>query len=184
MRAFIALEISDSKVLDALVAFQQEMSGTGADLKLVERVNLHFTVKFLGEVSDGQVKDADARLRGLHLNGTQIDVTGVGAFPNISRPNVVWVGVPPDQEDRVGPIAQAAIAVLEGVGERDSRPFRAHATLARVRSGMRINELTSLLRANSNRAFGSLILTHLKLKSSTLTPQGPTYADLGAYALA
>lgn len=183
MRAFVALEISDPKVLDSIVAFQGELSKTGADLKLIERQNLHFTVKFLGEITESQVKEVDARLKALHMAGALVDVIGVGAFPNIGRPNVIWVGVPAEQEGRVGPIAQAAIASLEGLGERDSRPFVAHATVARVRSGNKLTELTSVLRASSDRAFGPLTLTQLKLKSSTLTPQGPTYADMGVYAL-
>ncbi len=183
MRAFVALEISNPSVLDALVVFQQELSGKGADMKLVERENIHFTVKFLGEISEVQAKEADSRLRSLSLKGAKVEVRGVGAFPNVGRPNVVWVGVPSDQEVRVSAIARAAIEVLDEVGESDTRPFRAHATLARVRSQRGSSELSSLLRASSDRPFGPIALTQLKLKSSVLTPQGPRYSDVGVYAL-
>jgi 2'-5' RNA ligase len=59
MRAFIALEIPDLRVLDSIVAFQRELSATGADLKTVERENLHFTVKFLGEITPDQAREVD-----------------------------------------------------------------------------------------------------------------------------
>lgn len=183
MRAFVALEISEPEVLDALVVFQQELSWTGTDLKLVERENLHFTVKFLGEISESQAKDADARLRGLRLSSAQVDVRGVGAFPSIGRPNVVWVGVPESQEGQVVQIAQSAIGALEGIGKTDRRPFRAHATLARIRSRRESKELTSLLNASSDRAFGSITLRQLKLKSSVLSSSGPAYSDVGVYKL-
>jgi 2'-5' RNA ligase len=183
LRAFVALEISEPKVLDALVAFQQELSRTRADLKLVERENLHFTVKFLGEISESQTKEADARLKGLHLSSAQVEVRGVGAFPSVGRPNVIWVGVPESQEVSVLRIAQSAIGALEGIGETDRRPFRAHVTLARLRSGRQSKELASLLNANSNRTFGPLALKQLKLKSSVLSPTGPTYSDVGVYSL-
>jgi 2'-5' RNA ligase len=184
MRAFIALEISDSKVLDSIVAFQRELSATGADLKTVERENLHFTVKFLGEITLGQAREVDERLKRLRLGRADVEVRGVGAFPNISRPSVIWAGVPPAHEERVRPIAQGTIAALEGIGESDKRPFAAHVTMARVRSVGRIGELTSVLRSNSDRSFGEIRLAELKLKSSVLGPRGPTYSDIGAYLLA
>ncbi|MGP8124544.1 MAG: RNA 2',3'-cyclic phosphodiesterase [Nitrososphaerales archaeon] len=183
MRAFVALEISDHQVLDSIVAFQRELSATGADLKTVARENIHFTVKFLGEITQGQAREVDERLRSLRLGRATVEVRGVGAFPSIGRPNVVWAGVPPAHEERVRPIAQGAIAALEGVGEQDRRPFTAHATLARVRSPRGSNELTTVLRSNPDRMFGEVRFLELKLKSSVLGPQGPTYTDIGAYPL-
>jgi len=184
MRAFVALEISDPKVLDSIVAFQRVISATGADLKAVERENLHFTIKFLGEIAPSQAREVDERLKRLHLGRADVEVRGVGAFPSVSRPNVIWAGVPPAHEERVKPIAQGAIASLEGIGESDSRPFTAHVTLARVRSVRGIGELTSVLRSNSDRSFGEVRLAELKLKSSVLGPRGPTYTDIGVYPLA
>ncbi len=184
MRAFVALEISDPRVLESIVAFQRELSATGADLKTVERENLHFTVKFLGEISPAQAREADEHLKRLHLSGADVEVRGVGAFPSISRPSVIWAGVPPAHEERVRAIAQGAIAALEGIGESDKRPFTAHVTLTRVRSVRGAGELTSALRSNSDRSFGGIRLVELKLKSSVLGPQGPTYTDIGEYPLA
>lgn len=183
MRGFVALEIPDASVLDALVAFQQELAKTGSDLKVVERENLHFTVKFLGEISDSQAKEADARLKALSLSAADVEISGVGAFPSIGRPNVIWVGVPPAQEERVGQITGPVIRSLEGIGETDTRPFRAHATLARVKSGRNAVELTGLLKRSSDRSFGSVSLNQLKLKSSVLSSKGPTYSDIGVYSL-
>jgi len=153
-------------------------------LKAVERENLHFTVKFLGEITSGQAQEVDARLKRLHPGSTDVEVRGAGAFPSVGRPNVIWVGVPPAHEERVRPIAQRAIAALEGIGESDKRPFTPHATLARVRSARGISELASVLRSSSNRSFGEVRFVELKLKSSVLGPRGPTYTDIGVYPLA
>ena len=183
MRAFVALDISGTEVIDAMVAFQAELTSTGADVKTVERENIHFTVKFLGEISQAQARDADNRLRGLRLNALTAEVKGVGAFPSVRRPGVVWVGVAREQEPRVKAIADAAISVLEGIGQNDKRPFTPHATLARVRSDRGSGNLTQLLRLNTDRSFGVIRLKELKLKSSVLSRQGPTYTDMGAYAL-
>jgi 2'-5' RNA ligase len=184
MRAFVALEISDRKALDSLVAFQRELSATGTDLKTVERENLHFTVKFLGEITKGQAREVDERLKRLHPGRADVELRGVGAFPNVSRPNVIWAGVHQAYEEQVRTIAQGAIDALEGIGESDRRPFTAHVTLGRVRSQRGIGELASVLRSNSDRSFGEIRLVELKLKSSVLGARGPTYADVGRYPLA
>ncbi len=170
-------------MLDSLVAFQGEVKATGADVKLVERENLHFTVKFLGDVTDVQAADVMSRLQCLRLKGADVDVEGAGAFPSPTRPRVVWAGVAPEHEALVSPIAKAVISSLEGIGDRDDRPFRAHITLGRVRSGRNSGELARLLLKNHERSFGPVRLSELKLKSSVLTPSGPIYRDLGVYPL-
>jgi 2'-5' RNA ligase len=179
----VAIEIPDKGVLDSLVSFQRELAATGADLKLVEKQNLHFTVKFLGDISETQASDADARLRSLQLGGAVVSVVGVGAFPTVHRPNVVWVGVGRDDESKVRFIAEGVIKALEGIGESDNRPLQAHLTLARVRSGVNRGELAALIRVSSEKAFGSIKLTTFRLKSSQLTPSGPIYRDVGVYNL-
>jgi len=183
MRAFVALDISNPQVLESIVAFQRELSATGADLKMVERENIHFTVKFLGEVTENQALDVDARLKRLHLSKADVEVKGVGAFPSIGRPRVVWAGVPRAHEERVKPIAEGVLIALDGIGEQDRRPFAAHATLGRVRTGRGSTELTSVLRSNADRPFGEISFENLKLKSSVLGPRGPTYEDIGVYPL-
>ena len=183
MRAFVALEIPDNRVLDSLVSFQRDLAGTGADVKLVERENLHFTLKFLGEISELQAAEADRRLKSLSLSGGEVAVAGVGAFPNHRRPRVVWAGVRPKDEGTVAPIASSVVGALEGIGESDPRPFAAHVTLARVRSERNAGGLVALLESSSGKSFGGFRLASVRLKSSRLTPQGPVYSDLGVYQL-
>lgn len=182
MRAFVALEIP-SPALDSLVKFQEELSATGADIRLVERQNLHFTVKFLGEISESQAAEVGSRLGNLVLKGMEVEVRGTGAFPNPSRARVVWAGVSREHEALVAPVAQQVIDSLDGIGERDERPFRAHVTLGRVRSTRNFRQLEQFLRDNSDRPFGVVRLSRLKLKSSVLSTGGPVYTDLGVYPL-
>ena len=182
MRAFVALEVP-ATTIDSLVDFQKELSSSGADLKLVERENLHFTMKFLGEISETQAAEADSRLRSLSLKSARVEVRGVGAFPSASRPRVVWAGVTKEHERLIIPTAKAVLDSLADIGERDERPFQLHLTLARVRSDRNVRELQDFLRRNADRSFGVADITSLRLKSSQLTPQGPVYRDVGAYQL-
>jgi RNA 2',3'-cyclic 3'-phosphodiesterase len=182
MRAFVALDVPGPTV-DSMVSFQGELSATGADLKLVERENLHLNVKFLGEINEAQAADVRSILGSLGLRGAEVEVKGAGAFPSTSRPRVVWAGLAKEHEPLVTPIAQKVIEALVGIGERDDRAFRPHITLARVRSGRNLRELEDLLRGNSERSFGAVRLSELKFKSSVLSPGGPVYKDLGVYPL-
>lgn len=183
MRAFVALELPSEQVLREIVALQQELAKCGADIKLVDRQNLHFTVKFLGEISEDQARESGRRLEGLGLAGGEVTVIGVGAFPGLKRPNVVWAGVAPGDTALITHIAEVAIGALEGIGEKDQRGFQPHLTLARVRSGRNREALSSFIRQNSDRTFGTVRLSEIKLKSSLLTPKGPIYSDIGVYPL-
>ena len=182
MRAFVAIDVP-SQVLDSLAGFQSELARTGADLKLVERENLHFTLKFLGEITEAQAEEARARLGRLRLPPFRVDVSRAGAFPSLRRARVVWAGVPPEHEAVMLPLAREVIEALQGIGERDERPFQPHITLARVRTSRNIRELGDFLQKSSERPFGTADLTEFKLKSSTLTPGGPVYKDIGAFPL-
>lgn len=182
MRAFVALEIP-GQVVESLSGFQRELASTGADLKLVERGNLHLNLKFLGEISEREAAEVRARLGRLSSRRASVEVRGTGAFPTPARPRVVWAGLAAGQESLVTPIAAEVKGLLEGIGERDERPFRAHITLARVRSPRNVRELAELLRENTDRPFGGVDFAEVKLKSSLLTPAGPVYEDVGVYPL-
>jgi len=183
MRAFVALEIPDPAVLDRIVSVQKEIFATGADVKLVERENLHYTVKFLGEISQAQAAEASSRLNGLKLNSVEIDVQGIGVFPSSSRPRIIWVGAAEEDAAKVSALAGEVIKSLQGLGESDSRPFRPHLTIARVRSARNVRELSAAVARSGNMVFGRVKLAALKLKSSVLTPKGPVYSDVGVYPL-
>ncbi len=179
----MALDISSSAVVDSLFAFQRRLLSTGADARLVERENIHFTVKFLGEITEAQLQAARERLRSIDATGGVVEVRGVGAFPSTSRPSVVWAGVAPGHERTVRAIAEKAMSLLEGIGEDDRRGFTPHVTLARVKSPRNTAALSALIGASAGLAFGEAGLTELKLKSSILGPRGPTYADIEAFGL-
>ncbi|QQG48796.1 MAG: RNA 2',3'-cyclic phosphodiesterase [archaeon] len=183
MRVFVALEISDPKALDAIGEVQRELVETGADLKTVERGNIHFTLKFLGEVSEAQAKKAAARLKKLELKGAALEVKGVGAFPRPADARIVWVGVGEPGRTSVTAFAAAVVGALAGIGETDSRPYTPHATVARIRSSRGVSRLAKVLREHADTPFGAFTAGELKLKSSVLSPVGPSYRDLGVYPL-
>ena len=182
MRAFLAFEVSREVVQSLLVA-EEELRKTRADQKVVAVENLHFTVKFLGEVPDDTVKEIEKRLSGLTLSSFEVRVRGVGAFPDIRRPRVVWAGVSPESAEAINTAASAFLGALEGVGRPDDHEFHPHITLSRVRSPRNSGALVAFLQQNAARDFGTTRIASLKLKSSMLSHSGPTYTDVREYPL-
>lgn len=183
MRAFLSLDIENEAVMREMVRAEEELASTGADLKLVERQNLHFTVKFFGEIAESQVPEIDKRIGDLELKQIDARVAGVGVFPDLRSPRVVWVGVAPPDADSVTSIGESVIAAVQGIGQPEDHEFHPHITLARVRSGRNKQELARYVQENAARAFGASPIRTLKLKSSVLGPNGPTYTDVKVYSL-
>jgi 2'-5' RNA ligase len=171
------------EVRENLMRVEEGLKLTRADLKLVERENLHFTVKFLGEIPETMVEEVDKRLRTLALRRMEVSVKGLGAFPDARRPRVVWAGVSPQDLGSISSSGQQVIDVLEGIGESDDRGFHPHITLARVRSPRNTEALASAIHDLSAKEFGRSTIESLKLKASSLTPNGPIYRDIKEYAL-
>jgi 2'-5' RNA ligase len=171
------------EVRDNLVRVEDELRQTRGDIKVVERDNLHFTVKFLGEIPESAVEEVDRRMRGLALRRMEVGVRGLGAFPDLRRPRVVWAGVAPQDIPSVTNSGQQVIDALEGIGESDERGFHPHITVARVRSPRNLESLAFVIRESSAKEFGRSTISTLKLKSSDLTPGGPIYRDVKEYSL-
>jgi len=178
MRCFIAVDVEEPKLLDAIAEAQRRLQSSGADLKLVERENLHITLRFLGEIPPSLAEAVGELIREMSFKPFRVCFRGVGAFPNIHRPRVIWIGVSDGAEELKGLYAQVERGLL-GLGLRgEDRPFTPHLTIARVRSGRNRDRLAMTLESLIDAEFGSLTVSHVRLKRSTLTPRGPIYTTL------
>src|SRR5262249_43385610 len=94
MRTFIAVAL-DSAIRNHAVALQGELGQTGMTVKWVEPENLHVTLLFLGEVDARETLDVCRTVQAAAetIPPFDIEVTGVGGFPNLRRPRTLWIGV-------------------------------------------------------------------------------------------
>lgn len=175
-RGFVAVPVAARPPLPALL---DELATLQADVKPVEPGNLHFTLSFLGQV-DEAMRPALARALAAAVEGLRafdLELAGVGAFPSARRPRVVWAGVADPR-----PLVAVALRVREELAKvgapADEKDFRAHLTLARVRSPRGVEEVVSFLKRHGNEPLPATRVEDVRLYKSVLGPHGPTYEAL------
>lgn len=177
-RCFVAVDLEDERIAERIRGFQEDLAGTGNPMKLVEPENLHFTLKFLGNVVVARVEAVRNALRTLRFNPFTVEVRGVGYFPGGSRVNVVWVGVGRGEQE-LKAVYEEVESKLQKIGfQRERRGFTAHLTVSRVKAVRDRARLLKLIEEWRSYVFGSFEVDKVKLKRSILTPRGPIYRDL------
>jgi len=178
LRSFIAIDVEEKTIIEKIIEIEKKLQETGALLKLVEPENLHITIKFLGEISEKElplikkILEKNAEL----FEPFEITLEKLGAFPSISHPRVIWVGIS-QNKDKVTSLANKISADLERAGfRREERAFHPHITIARVKR--QNSRLKKEITQYQNSVFGRMIINNIRLKKSTLTPQGPIYTTI------
>jgi 2'-5' RNA ligase len=111
-----------------------------------------------------------------------VRLVGAGAFPNLRRMNVVWVGM--EGAEPLVEIARRLEAGMEPLGyPREGRDFSAHVTVARVKGPRGLDDVRRVLEARARDAFGGASVDRIRLKKSVLTPQGPEYSTVAEVSL-
>ncbi len=132
MRTFIAIELSQA-VQQALTAVQQKMRPLVSFARWTHPDGTHLTLKFLGEAQQDQIDKIKTELDRIAsaFGPFKLVLNGVGAFPRLAAPRVLWVGI--DQSDvarRLQTEIESAISPLGFPTEK--RDFKPHLTLARL----------------------------------------------------
>ena len=178
MRCFVAIDVSPD-VRAALARAQTAVRAIarGTDVRWVDPAQLHLTVQFLGQVPDPQVPDIAARLETVAATTPPITLAaaGLGAFPTVRRARVVWAGVTTGAAE-LAALAQGVGAALAPLGfPPEDRPFRAHATLGRVRSPRALGALARALERHGGVDLGTWTAREIVLYQSRLRPTGAVY---------
>ncbi|MBI3640003.1 MAG: RNA 2',3'-cyclic phosphodiesterase [Thaumarchaeota archaeon] len=173
MRTFVAVEIQNNEVLDNIAKLQSDLK---IKAKPVSKENMHFTLLFLGEVSDEIAPKITEALKSITFSPILISFNGIGAFPNPRFPRVIWIGVDDTASQNLVKLAKQVEEKLRPLGFKSDKPFKPHLTIFRIKNN--IGDVSKELDKLKTIQLGHDTITELKFKKSILTPSGPIYTDL------
>jgi 2'-5' RNA ligase len=179
IRSFVAVSISE-EIRKLAGAFVETLGREVHGVRWVKPENLHLTLKFLGDVSEGQLPELKTALDGAagHHRPFSLGFGGAGVFPPRGRPRVVWI----DLAAGAGEMAALQADVeggLEPLGfPPEGRPFSPHLTIGRAGKSGDPRALSSALAAAGDISWGECVVDRVHLMRSDLFPTGPRYSIL------
>jgi RNA 2',3'-cyclic 3'-phosphodiesterase len=177
MRTFIALDISNTSLLEGLQnELVTENKWNQQIIKPVRNDNLHFTIIFLGEIDSENIERIKTKLAELQFKPINITYLNIGVFPNLYSPRVVWVGVDKISGQQLISLSAKVISKISDIGFKSDKAFIPHLTLFRIRK--RELDLKNTLSKYNGSTFGSDIITRLQLKQSIISQSGPIYSNI------
>lgn len=190
MRCFVAILLSE-EVRALLAAEVERLRPLSRAVAWVPAANLHITLRFLGEQSEEQVAPAVEALRQAAEATSPFALTlhGIGGFPGLERPRILWVGAAEGALEARALQARAETALERRGFGREQRLWHPHVTIGRVFDERRWRrdtspELRSVVAGVATRTFGAFRVTSVSLMRSELSPQGARYNELAQIPLA
>jgi 2'-5' RNA ligase len=188
IRSFIAIELPDELKL-ALAQLQTQLkTGKHPSVKWVDPGSIHLTLKFLGNISPDKISQITEAMTvaAQEVSPFHLELKGLGAFPNLRRVQVIWVGV----EGEVAQLSQLQQRIesnLVPLGfTPQTRAFTPHLTLARLREGASLAEQQSLGQLIASTKFEGaygFTVDSVNLMRSQLTREGAVYTRLSSVKL-
>jgi 2'-5' RNA ligase len=181
IRSFVAL-LLDERVREAVAAAVDRLRPLCSAVAWVPARNLHLTLQFLGDQSEERLAEAEAALAEAAAASPPLEMTlhGIGAFPGLERPRILWVGLARGALETRRLQAQVAEALSARGFPREERPWHPHLTIGRVHDERRWRrEASAPLRAALAQAagttFGTQRVAEVALMRSDLSPNGARY---------
>lgn len=183
VRSFIAISLAEP-ARATVVAYLERLRATIGGVAWTRPAHLHLTLKFLGDVDVELIPALAERLRAVAAATPPftLRVVGVGAFPGLARPRVLWVGVESPVLPALGDAVERACRA-EGFAA-EPRALRPHVTLGRVRAGGRSGHPDlAFLASDGGHELGSSPVSELVLFRSELRSGGAHHHALATLPL-
>ncbi|WP_067957153.1 RNA 2',3'-cyclic phosphodiesterase [Nitrosopumilus sp. Nsub] len=173
MRVFVSVDISNNEIINSVKNFQSLIE---VDAKAIESKNLHFTLQFLGEISEKKIELIIQELKKIEFLKFEIYLKGIGVFPNIKSPKIIWIGTDQNSSKKMINLFKKIQNSLKPLGFTSDKSFKPHITVFRIKK--KIGDITEEMKTHENINFGKQEVSSFKLKKSELTANGPIYSDL------
>lgn len=181
IRTFVAIDLS-SEVTEGLKTLQNKLiNECPGKIAWVKPENIHLTLKFLGEIEEGRWEQIFLSLKDVasRYSPFNVFVKGLGCFPRIENPRVVWAGIT-CEGDKLFSLQKDVDKCLNEFGfPEDKREYHAHLTLGRIKVLKERMRWKEIVRSFRDVEVGTLNVEKTVLFKSTLKPAGAVYTVLG-----
>jgi len=183
IRSFLAVD-PPREIIDAIGMIQDRLrKNIQGDIRWVRPQGIHLTLKFFGAISESDVANISlvAENTTSNISPFTLGIKRVGAFPDVKRPRVLWLGMDGDVDTLIR-LQKEVDAELQKYGfEKEDRTFRPHLTLARIKDPRGLIGLAKIMEKRENYEAGSFSAAGLNLFKSDLTPKGAVYTKLAYF---
>lgn len=179
IRSFLAIELP-KPILRKIEEVQGDLRSTHADVRWVNPEKIHLTLKFFGDIEESRIDPIFKSIEEPTRNTLpfSLKASGVGAFPQMKNPRVIWMGLV-DGKEVLTSFQKQIETQLEKIGfQPENRPFHPHLTLGRMKSSRGKEELIGRMEKHREEEFGDFQVERVILFKSDLKPSGPIYTLL------
>jgi len=187
-RVFLAIEIPET-VREALTGPLESLQPLREAIRINPVDRMHLTLHFLGHLPRPVVEQLGPALAAVVKRHRRFAVTaqGVGAFPTIARPRVLWAGITGADLPRLNALQADLGDALRTVGVTlEGERFHPHLTLGRVRRPLKPPERPTLRDWTvrwGGAIFGEVPVDRVRLMRSQLGGGPPRYTTLATFDL-
>ena len=184
IRTFIAVEMPEN-IISGIRDLQRNLKAFGVDIRWIRPENIHLTLKFLGDVQADDMDSISGVISGTAEGGSPISLQakGIGVFPGVKRPRVLWVGLT-GQLELLSKLQKTLDVNLKGIGfPPEKRPFKGHLTIGRIKTKMNSKIFVDALMAFRSFETETFVADRIVLFKSELKPNGAVYTDLASATL-
>jgi len=188
IRGFVAIH-PPQDLLNRLRQLQEQLQSAlpPQALRWTPPDQMHLTLKFLGNVAVESVGEIQAALARSceRVPPLMLRAAGVGCFPDIGKPRVIWVGLEGDLARLETLQSELDLATRPWCEKSDQRAFHPHLTLGRVReaSPRVLKQIATALSGTVLDTFGEWRAECLSLMQSILSPNGAEHRVLASFPL-
>jgi 2'-5' RNA ligase len=182
-RTFLAIDPPEA-VRREIGRIQEQLKRTiQGMIRWVRPGGIHLTLKFFGDITGVDItRISDAvKPEAAMAAPLELQVKTIGAFPDLNRPRVIWLGMAGDV-DRLLALQNALDRRFVALGfPKEDRPFRAHLTLGRIKTPKGLSGLAQAVEQGAATEAGSFQAAGLILFKSDLKPAGAVYTKLAEF---
>ena len=184
IRSFLAIELPRA-ILKKIEEVQGDLKLSHADVRWVNPEKIHLTLKFFGNIDEARIEPIVQSIEGPIQTASPFHllVRGVGVFPHLKNPRVIWMGLA-DGKEVLTSLQNQLETLLGKIGfQPEDRPFHPHLTLGRVKSSKGKEEILKRMEKYKEEEFGDFHVERVILFKSDLRPVGPVYTPLSEIKL-